>query len=103
MAQISPTNRGHTELRGRPLPPMYQERETLLLVGLINPEISGSSAGTVTTQPGHLDCSTTFGSTAPANGRGWAARTWSTNRGRTGLWESLPPATFPVHDRVLLL
>ena len=75
----------------------------LLLLGPMRPEISGSSVGMVTTQRGHWDTSTTCGSTARANGRGWAGRTWSTSRGRTGLRGRLPPATFLGRETVLLV
>ena len=58
------------------------------------PEISGSSAGMVTTQRGQPDTSTTYGNTVRANGRGWVGRTWPTRAGRTGLRARLPWATF---------
>ena len=44
---------------------------------------------------GNTGSSTTCGSTARANGRGWADRTWSTSRGRTGLWGRLPASNVP--------
>ena len=49
------------------------------------------------------DTSTTCGSTARANGRGWAGRTWPTSRGRTGPRGRLPPATFLGRERLLLV
>ena len=64
-----------TELRERLLPVTFPGRDCLPLVGPMRLEISGSSVGLESTQPGQWDTSTTCGSTARANGRGWAGRT----------------------------
>src|SRR6266700_871064 len=65
-----------------------QGHDTVLLVGLIRQEISGSSVGLVSQQRGGQDGSTTCGCTVRprANGRGWVGPMRSVNRGRTGLW-----------------
>src|SRR5207253_1349252 len=72
-------------------------------IGPMRPEIFGSSVGLVPTQRGQEGTSTIFGCIARANGRGWAGRTSSTKRGRTGLRGRLPQAMFLERDTTQVL
>src|SRR5271170_2069086 len=82
---------------------MFPVREMGGLVGSMPPGISGSSAEFSVTRTGNSNFSVTCGSTALANGHGWAGRARSTNPERTELRERLDPATFLGRETTLRL
>src|SRR5437016_1232638 len=102
--RTSPTRRRRTGLKGRLHRPTFLGDEPVgrvLLLGPVPPKISGSLVGKASTQRGQEPSSTTCGSTARANGRGWVGRTLPARRGRTELRGRLPLAMFPGRGSIL--
>src|SRR5271166_1761611 len=95
-----------TEHWGLLRPRTFRGHDMVLLAGPMRLEIRGSSAGLVSTRLSlaiTMFPSTTCGSTAPANGRGWAGRMWVTSSERTVLRVCPPPATILGDDSALLV